>query len=296
MASQTQELLPLFPVKFEMSSTIGNLVEALAKARKAFKPVIKDMTNPFYKSNYADLASVIEATKDGLSDNGLAVVQPLAYNRDGFVQITTFLAHSSGEWFKSILDMPIAKVDAQGVGAGTTYGRRYAYSAMVNVASEEDDDANGAVSKPYAKKGESDEQFDQRTEGERNLAVFQVQAIDEACKRAGKTEAEIVAYLGLLGEKRIEHLKRNQFDGFLKWANSNGKKATVKSGSAVPVEREAANKRLWALAAKYQISEQDVKQCAYEKYQVKSMTELSTADLEGMCQWVEEVAAAVRES
>jgi hypothetical protein len=289
MATATQELLPLGQVKFEMSSTIGNLVDSLAKARKAFKPVIKDATNPFFHSKYADLASVIEATKDGLSDNGLAVLQFPLYNGNGAVQLITVLAHSSGEWLKSILDIPLSKVDAQGIGSGTTYARRYAYAAAVNVASEEDDDANGAVSQPFKRKEESHDEFDQRTEEQQNISVAQVQEIDKALKRTGKKEDEIIAALGFIGEKRIEHIKKGHFQKFLKWANGATKPKSDPT-------RDAANKKLWALAAEHSIPEEDVKKCAYERYKVQSMTELTTAQLEDMANWVKDVAAAVAES
>ena len=56
------------------------------------------------------------------------------------------LMHSSGEWIKSEIRMPIAKKDAHGIGAATTYGRRYLLSSMVGVA-QADDDGNGAIHK-----------------------------------------------------------------------------------------------------------------------------------------------------
>lgn len=150
--SPEQTAAPNPELRFEMSNGIGTLIGALAKARKEFKPVIKDSANPFFKSKYADLSAVIEATKEGLSANGLAVLQPPAFERStGTVEVLTLLAHTSGEWIKSILHMPINKTDAQGVGSAITYGRRYAYSAVLNVASEEDDDGNAAVSGEFKK-------------------------------------------------------------------------------------------------------------------------------------------------
>lgn len=138
---------------FEMSASIGTLIKALANARGAFKPILKGSNNPFFKSKYADLAAVIDATKEGLSMNGLAVLQPPAFDRgSGTVEVLTLLAHSSGEWIKSVLHMPVNKTDAQGVGSAITYGRRYGYSAVLNVASEEDDDGNAAVSRDFKKK------------------------------------------------------------------------------------------------------------------------------------------------
>lgn len=143
--SPVQTVTPNPELRFEMSAGIGHLIEALAKARKAFKPVLKESSNPFFKSKYADLAAVIEATKEGLSANGLAVIQPPTYDRGtGTVQVFTLLAHSSGEWIRTTLDMPVSKPDAQGVGSAITYGRRYSYSGILNVASEEDDDGNAA--------------------------------------------------------------------------------------------------------------------------------------------------------
>lgn len=296
--NETTLSIPFPPVKFEFSPTIGVLMGALAKARKAFKPIIKSETNPFFKSKYADLASVIEATKDGLSDNGLAVLQPPVFDRaTGTVEIITLLAHESGEWLKSTLDMPTAKADAQGVGSAITYGRRYAYSAVLNVASEEDDDGNGAVSGQFKRapvKEETPEEFDQRTADQQNISPEQITAIDTALKRTLKSEQEIIAALGFIGEKRIEHIKKNQFQKFLKWANSESK---LKPASQIQVDtRTRAMKRLWATAAELSIPEQDVKTCAYEKFHVDSMTKLTETQIDEMTAWVRSVAAAVLES
>ena len=49
--------------------------------------------------------------------------------------------HSSGQWIRSKVKLPLAKVDAQGVGSAITYGRRYGLSSMVGIA-QFDDDAN----------------------------------------------------------------------------------------------------------------------------------------------------------
>ena len=59
----------------------------------------------------------------------------------GAICVTTTLLHSSGQWMRSKIKLPLSKVDAQGVGAAVTYGRRYGLSAMVGIA-QFDDDAN----------------------------------------------------------------------------------------------------------------------------------------------------------
>jgi len=139
------------------SDSIKELTAALSKAQSEFKPVVKNANNPFFKSTYATLDAVIDATKEALTKNGLAVIQGNEPTETGVI-VTTFLSHSSGEWIESQLAMPVTKPDPQGYGSAITYGRRYALSAILNVASEEDDDANtastknGTVASPVVKK------------------------------------------------------------------------------------------------------------------------------------------------
>lgn len=132
------------------SPEIGELAKALATAHKDFKPVKKDAENPYFKSKYADLANVIEATSDALSKNGLALIQsPRLVNSR--IAVTTLLAHSSGQWVRDELELPLAKFDAQGAGSAITYARRYAYQSIVGVAAEADDDGNAANPQTFKK-------------------------------------------------------------------------------------------------------------------------------------------------
>jgi hypothetical protein len=133
------------------SESIAALAAALSKAQGAIKGASKDTANPFFKSKYADLASVWDACRDALSANGLSVIQTTDDGAEGVTVITT-LAHSSGEWVRGKLTMKPAKNDPQGVGSAITYARRYALAAMVGVAPEDDDGnaASGKGSTPVA--------------------------------------------------------------------------------------------------------------------------------------------------
>ena len=82
-----------------MSPTIGKLAGALSKAQSEIHGAIKDSTNPFFNSHYADLAAVIEASREPLSKNGLAVIQTNELSDSGVVVVTT-LVHESGEWIR----------------------------------------------------------------------------------------------------------------------------------------------------------------------------------------------------
>jgi hypothetical protein len=124
------------------SDTIGALAAALSKAQGAITGALKDSSNPFFKSKYADLASCWDACRAQLSENGLAVIQAIDIIGDKPVLITT-LAHSSGEWIKSITPVLCRDDSPQAQGSGITYARRYALAAIVGLA-QIDDDAEAA--------------------------------------------------------------------------------------------------------------------------------------------------------
>jgi hypothetical protein len=133
------------------SDTIGQLALALSKAQGQMKFAAKDANNPFFKSKYADLASVIEAIKVPLSANGIAFVQATDFE-DSAVIVETILLHESGEWISGKLRMQPTKNDPQGVGSAVTYAKRYGLQAIAGVPSD-DDDGNAAThqSAPAAK-------------------------------------------------------------------------------------------------------------------------------------------------
>lgn len=122
-----------------MNEPIGKIAAALAKAQSEIKGAKKDAENPFFKSTYADLASVWDACRDALSKNELSIAQPTDF-LDGSMVLKTILMHSSGESITGILPIMVGeKATAQQVGSAITYARRYALAAMVGVAPEDDD-------------------------------------------------------------------------------------------------------------------------------------------------------------
>ena len=122
------------------SDQIGDLAKALSLAQGKMSHAIKDSTNPFYKSKYADLESVIDAAKKPLEENGLSVSQGGDYKYDQWV-IVTKLSHSSGQWIETYCPILANKQDAQGFGSGITYARRYAYAAIIGISQSDDDGA-----------------------------------------------------------------------------------------------------------------------------------------------------------
>lgn len=131
------------------SATLGKLGEALAKAQGAMRGAKKDSLNPHFKSSYADLASVWDACRDPLSQNGLSIIQQVTTDRSG-VTVTTTLLHISGEFLRDRCWLPVAQQTPHAFGSAITYARRYSLAALVGVAAEEDDDGNAATVAPAA--------------------------------------------------------------------------------------------------------------------------------------------------
>ncbi len=128
------------------SESIAALAAALAKAQSQMGHASKGSVNPHFKNRYADLANVLDAVREPLAANGLAVSQ-LASAGDHGAACTTVLMHSSGEWIASTLELPVSKADAQGFGSALTYARRYSLAAICGIA-QDDDDGEGARKAP----------------------------------------------------------------------------------------------------------------------------------------------------
>jgi hypothetical protein len=136
------------------SETVGAIASALAKAQKQIEGAAKDSKNPHFNSRYADLASIVDACRGPLADNGLAIIQSPSTDAQ-LVRMTTLLLHSSGEWIESDpLTVQVRDAAPQAVGSGITYLRRYQLAAVCGVAPDDDDAeaAEGRTAKAPAAK------------------------------------------------------------------------------------------------------------------------------------------------
>lgn len=125
------------------SDSINELAAAMSKAQSEMGGAVKDSANPFFKSKYADLTSVVKAIKEPFANHGLSYTQfPCA--ADGCVGVITRLMHASGQWLESEYMLPMVKNDPQAAGSAITYARRYALQAMAGIPTA-DDDAEAAM-------------------------------------------------------------------------------------------------------------------------------------------------------
>ena len=128
-----------------MSKELSKLFEALAKPQMEMEVAKKDRKS-FFKGNYADLSSIVSASRSALSKNGLSVIQRILPNEEGQLHLYTRLCHSSGQWMESMMPIAPLKNDIQTIGSYITYLRRYCYASIVGVAAAgEDDDGELAM-------------------------------------------------------------------------------------------------------------------------------------------------------
>ena len=127
------------------SENITDLAKVLLNVQRTVQPVTKDAENPFTKSWYASLNSVMDACRDALIENGIWLCQyPVPVEQPNSLGLVTKLTHAeSGQWQSSLAVVPLPKADPQGMGSAITYARRYALTAMLGMVTE-DDDGEGA--------------------------------------------------------------------------------------------------------------------------------------------------------
>ena len=132
----------------------AELIAALSKAQGEITNAAKNAKNPHFKSDYADLAAVLNTVKPALSKHGIALVQGTAFD-GSMVTVTTVLAHSSGGSVSSEASCVPAKMDGQGIGSATTYLRRYSLAAMCGIAQQDldgEDSKHNTTPPPPARK------------------------------------------------------------------------------------------------------------------------------------------------
>lgn len=125
------------------SESIVEISKALVEFQKELKQPFKDANNPFFKSKYVPLESVVEAITGIAPKHGISFTQWALNDESGRVGVATLLMHTSGEFIEyDPVFMQAEKQTPQGAGALITYLKRYTLSAIFGITSDKDDDAN----------------------------------------------------------------------------------------------------------------------------------------------------------
>ena len=151
------------------SESVAALASALAKAQAELVNPEKSLTATIRGGRpgegersfrYAPLASGLDIVRRTLGQHEIAAMQMTAVHQAaGLVNLTTMLAHASGEWIAS--DWPVCPIaemaNPQRMGAALTYARRYALFTLVGIAGEDDLDAPDLCDGPRSQTSSADE-------------------------------------------------------------------------------------------------------------------------------------------
>ena len=189
------------------SEEINELALALNKAQSEMGGAVTDANNPFFKSKYADLGSIIKVIKPPFANNGLSYSQ-FPITEESRIGVETVIMHSSGQFISNEFTMNVPKADPQSAGGVISYCRRYALQAVCGVPAVDSDaedfmvnarveerveikkgaikQSNASDRKNYSKKQELQDAFDRKWPGSK--------------KHTGKA-------LGTIGQEDLPYLK-----------------------------------------------------------------------------------------
>lgn len=126
------------------SDSIIEISKALSAFQSEVEQPSKSADNPFFKSKYTPFDDIVKTVNKFAPKHGLSFTQ-WALTEEGKTGVATMLMHTSGEWIEyPPLFLPVDKNTAQAAGSVVTYAKRYALAAVFGIASDEDDDGNGA--------------------------------------------------------------------------------------------------------------------------------------------------------
>lgn len=135
------------------------LLAALSKTQGSLKVAKKGKRGHF--GEYADLSSVVRASREALVANGLSVNHRLE-TINGVLTSITRLGHCSGQWLDSHFPVFPADNKMTTLGSALTYLRRFAYTAIVGVVPSDgfdDSDDDGEMVSKIEKTNTNDKFF-----------------------------------------------------------------------------------------------------------------------------------------
>ena len=122
-----------------------NIYHKLYKLQSEIGTVSKDVRNPFYKSKYFDINSLIGQLQPLLEKHKLVLIQPITDNK-----VRSVIVDLDGGSVESSMKLPDIQ-DPQKIGSAITYYRRYTLTSLLGLQAE-DDDANSTVGYKYQPK------------------------------------------------------------------------------------------------------------------------------------------------
>lgn len=143
----------------KFSEEKGNIIKAMLQVQKEAKGLQANTQNPFFRSKYITLDSILNFIKPILDKNNVWLIQDVCGNGKN-IGVKTILMHETGEWAETEILYMAPKIkkekdkatnevidiegDPQLLGSCITYSKRYQLSSLLGICSEADDDGNKA--------------------------------------------------------------------------------------------------------------------------------------------------------
>lgn len=195
--------------------TTTGIYQKIAKVKQDCATLIKNKANDFFKSKYVTLDEIQTMIKPLELKHNIVVTHK--YNEDEM--LTSYVVDlDSGETIES--QFPILKSDnPQKMGSAITYARRYNYTMLFDLITDDDDDGNGASEKPKNNKAPA------KTEKQKpkHLTEKQLNRFFAIQKQYGWSNEDVQAILAKKGIKSRNDMDKKTYDGFIEYMEANPK-------------------------------------------------------------------------
>jgi hypothetical protein len=193
---------------------MSTLYQDFAEAQLNFEPIIKNKTvevrtktGGTYTFEYADLDEILSKTRVHLNKKGFAVSWTVEQNL-----MVCRLFHKDGE-ITSVAEIKGQATSAQEMGALFTYFRRYTYTNLIGISSEDDNDASELQHSFKQTRAQPQQQSMPSVESKPvGLSEAQVRRLWAIAKSKSVSEQLINNHIKLvIGVDSVQHLSFKQY-------------------------------------------------------------------------------------
>lgn len=216
------------------------LYAALAKAQGEIRPATLDKDNPYFKSRYASLGSVMEAIRGPLASQGLAISQALISQPGGYA-VNTVITHMDGGVMHCGMVPLFFKTDKPGMQdlyAAATYARRLGICTALCIVADEDSDGNDTTGVDGSKEKKEAKAQEKKAEAKKSDPLPPVTPWKPGPADKAKLELvymgcdwvkeEVIALMKSKFNKEFNQLTKTEFDQIIEEIQANPRKGDFK--------------------------------------------------------------------
>ncbi len=148
------------------SEKITEIIKKVFEIQSQLTGIEKNSTNPFFKSSYTDLNTILTHLFPILKENKLILNQSSS-QRDNYLDTVTRITDViSGEFMENSVSVPVGTMKAQEGGSSLTYSRRYGLMTLLSLKAEDDDGNAGSGKGKVTEKKSASQKVQEKFGGE----------------------------------------------------------------------------------------------------------------------------------